>query len=94
MPPWTIDRTVGIQKFKDDRSLKDSEVETIVKWVDAGAPRGNPADMPPFREFPDQTKWTLIPLLGEPDMIIPISEPFVVEANGRSVKEATARSQK
>src|SRR5689334_12964199 len=41
MPPWQIDRTVGIQKFKNDRSLTDDQVETIVRWVDAGAPQGD-----------------------------------------------------
>src|SRR5262245_7047064 len=46
MPPWHIDRSVGIQKFKNDMSLPDEQVETIVRWVDQGAPRGNPADMP------------------------------------------------
>ena len=46
MPPWYIDKTVGIQKFKADRSLSDQEIETIVTWVDAGAPRGDPADLP------------------------------------------------
>ena len=51
MPPWHVDRTVGIQKFKNDLSLPDAEIETIVKWVDAGAPRGNPADMPPAAQF-------------------------------------------
>src|SRR4030095_8238354 len=46
MPPWHIDRNIGIQSFKDDPSLSDEEIATISKWVDAGAPRGNPADMP------------------------------------------------
>src|SRR5947208_3122701 len=49
MPPWTLDKTVGIQRFKADRSLSDEDVSTIVNWVDAGASRGNPADMPPPR---------------------------------------------
>src|SRR5262245_7187624 len=44
MPPWTIDKNVGIQHFKNDRSLKDEDIDTIVRWADAGAPRGNPAD--------------------------------------------------
>src|SRR5215468_1962311 len=43
MPPWFIDKHVGIQKFKNDPSLTDKEVETIVKWVDSGAPKGTPA---------------------------------------------------
>ena len=46
MPPWHIDRTVGIQKFKNDRSLTDEELDTVVRWIDAGAPRGDPKDMP------------------------------------------------
>src|SRR5882724_4510968 len=44
MPPWHIDRTVGIQHFENDRSLTDDELDTIVRWVDAGAPQGNPND--------------------------------------------------
>ena len=46
MPPWHIDKTVGIQEFKNDRSLSDEQIDTIVKWVDAGAPKGDPKDMP------------------------------------------------
>ena len=81
MPPWTLDKTVGIQKFTHDRSLSNAEIATISAWVDQGAPRGNPADMPPPREFTDTSKWTLSGILGPPDFIIPIPEPFVVEPN-------------
>lgn len=81
MPPWTMDKTVGIQSFKHDRSLSNAEIATIAKWVDAGAPGGNMADMPPPREFADNSKWTLASVLGPPDFVIPIPEPFVVEAN-------------
>ena len=38
MPPWHIDKTIGIQKFKNDRSLSDEQIDTIVNWVIAGAP--------------------------------------------------------
>ena len=47
MPPWHIDPAVGIQHFKDDRSLTQKEIDTIVTWVDGGAPKGKPDDMPP-----------------------------------------------
>ena len=40
MPPWYIDRHIGINKFKDDPSLTDAEIATIAKWADAGAPQG------------------------------------------------------
>ncbi|HYR45251.1 MAG TPA: c-type cytochrome, partial [Terriglobia bacterium] len=43
MPPWYVDPNVGIRKFKNDGGLSDQEIATIVKWVDSGAPRGNPA---------------------------------------------------
>ena len=39
MPPWFIDRNIGIRKFKNDISLSDPEIATITNWVDAGAPQ-------------------------------------------------------
>ncbi len=44
MPPWHIDRSVGVQKFKNDMALTDEQVATVVAWVDGGALEGNPAD--------------------------------------------------
>ena len=64
MPPWFVEKDIGIQKFKNDPSLSDDEIATIVKWVNNGAPRGNPADMPPPMNFDDTDKWTI----GEPDL--------------------------
>src|SRR5262245_63322369 len=46
MPPWYIDKNIGITEFKDDRSLSDADIAIISKWVDGGAPMGDPADMP------------------------------------------------
>src|SRR4030081_398353 len=57
MPPWYIDRHIGINKLKDDPSLTEAEIATIVKWVDAGAPAGSPSDMPAPRQFTDVDKW-------------------------------------
>jgi hypothetical protein len=72
MPPWHIDRTVGIQKFKNDRSLSDDQIDTIVRWVDAGAPQGDVKDMPPPKVWPEDQGWNFAPMFGqkEPDMII------------------------
>ena len=47
MPPWFVEKNIGIQRFKGDPSLSDEEIAKIAKWADSGAPRGNPADMPP-----------------------------------------------
>ena len=70
MPPWHIDRTVGIQQFKNDRSLTDEQVDPIVRWVDAGAPMGDPKDMPPPRTWPNEQIWAFAEQFGPPDLII------------------------
>jgi mono/diheme cytochrome c family protein len=66
MPPWFIEKEIGIQKFKDDISLSDAEIEKIARWADGGAPRGNAADMPPARVFVDNSSWQI----GTPDLIV------------------------
>ena len=66
MPPWFIEKDVGIQNFKEDISLSEVEIEAIGAWVDAGAPRGNPADMPPPLVFAAADEWNI----GEPDLIV------------------------
>ena len=53
MPPWYIEKNVGIQHYKNDLSLSDEEIAKIAAWADNGAPRGNPADMPPPLTFAD-----------------------------------------
>ncbi len=76
MPPWYIEKNIGIQHYKNDPSLSDEEVMKIAKWADTGAPRGNMADMPAARVFPDGASWHI----GEPDLIV--SSPEVtVKAN-------------
>src|SRR3989442_5155294 len=57
MPPWFIEKEIGIQSFKDDISLTDAEIAKVVRWVDTGAPRGNPSDQPPSRVFADNASW-------------------------------------
>ena len=76
MPPWYIEKNIGIQHYKNDPSLSDEEVAKIAKWADTGAPRGNPADMPPPRVFQDGASWHA----GEPDLIIESPE-ITVKAN-------------
>jgi hypothetical protein len=71
MPPWHMDRTVGIQKFLNDRSLSDEQVATIVAWVDAGAPAGEAKDAPVAKVWDDSNAWKLKAQgYGEPDMVI------------------------
>ena len=82
MPPWHVDRNIGIQEFKNDVSLSEEEIATIAAWVDAGAPMGHPADAPPPIEWPSGRDWRLESMLGRPPDIIVRSDPFDVPAQG------------
>jgi hypothetical protein len=66
MPPWYVEKTIGIQQFHNDPSLSDEEIALIGTWADHGAPRGNPADMPPAKVYADRTTWAI----GTPDLIV------------------------
>jgi len=74
MPPWGADPQFG--KFKDDRSLTADQIDTIVKWVEAGAPKGRDADLPEVPKF--ATGWSH----GEPDVVIEMPIDFAVPAEG------------
>jgi mono/diheme cytochrome c family protein len=77
MPPWFVEKNIGIQKFKNDPSLTDEEIATIAKWADSGAPKGNASDVPAPLNFDDTDKWTI----GEPDLILK-SKEVTVPASG------------
>jgi hypothetical protein len=79
MPPWHIDKTVGIQSFKNDRSLTDEQIATLVKWVDEGTPLGSAADMPPAPKFPDPNRWHYADQFGPPDLVLR-SKPYDMAA--------------
>ncbi len=70
MPPWHLDKTVGIQKFENDRSLSDEQIATIVRWVDSGSQMGDIKDMPPPKQWPNEDEWQLAKQFGEPDLIL------------------------
>jgi mono/diheme cytochrome c family protein len=74
MPPWGADPRFG--KFKDDQSLTDAQIDTIAKWVDGGAPKGNAGDLPSVPKF--ATGWSH----GEPDVVIEMPVAFDIPAEG------------
>src|SRR5438874_11427566 len=75
MPPWHIDRSVGVQKFKNDMSLSDEQVDTIVRWVDGGAPQGDPKDLPPAKPIDTDNGWKAVrDGFGPPDLVVKSSE--------------------
>jgi len=70
MPPWHIDKTIGIQKFKNDRSLSDEQLDTIMAWIAAGAPKGDAKDMPAAKVWPTDEVWSMTAKYGQPDLIV------------------------
>ena len=66
MPPWFADPKFG--SFANDARLSATEIDTIAKWVDTGAPQGDAKDMPNAPRFTDG--WQL----GEPDLIVELPE--------------------
>jgi mono/diheme cytochrome c family protein len=75
MPPWYADPASSL-KFRNDRRLSQKEIDTIVGWVDAGAPKGDDSDLPALPKFAKGWSW------GEPDLIIPMPVEFEVPAEG------------
>jgi Copper type II ascorbate-dependent monooxygenase, C-terminal domain len=76
MPPWFADPNTSTLKFNNDRRLSQKEIETIVAWVDAGAPKGDDKDLPPMPKY--TPGWTF----GEPDMVIEMPIDFEIPAEG------------
>jgi hypothetical protein len=75
MPPWHIDKSVGIQSFKNDMSLSDEQIDTIMKWVEGGAPQGDPKDLPPAKPPVTTNEWQgVMNGYGPPDLVIKSSE--------------------
>jgi hypothetical protein len=84
MPPWHLDKTVGIQHFANDRSLNDDQIATIVRWVDAGVPMGDAKDMPTPLVWNDDNGWTLAKQFGEPELVLK-SDDYTMPAHGQDV---------
>jgi hypothetical protein len=70
MPPWYVEKNIGIQDYKDDPSLSAHEIAMIAEWADNGAPLGNPSDLPPARAYADASVWSI----GTPDLIVKMEE--------------------
>src|SRR3984957_289925 len=84
MPPWHIDKAIGVQKFKNDISLTDEQIDTVVRWVDGGSPQGDLKDMPAPRQWPPDNEWKAAKELGAPDIVVK-SEPYTMAAHRQDV---------
>ena len=84
MPPYQYDSDKGIQELKNDWRMSQEDIDTVVAWVNAGSPLGNPENLPPPRQYPNKGEWRLGPELGPPDHVI-MSTPWDVPANGQDL---------
>jgi mono/diheme cytochrome c family protein len=75
MPPWKAEP--GFGRFADERRLSDEQIAKIDRWVESGAPEGDPADAPKSPQFVEG--WQT----GEPDMVLKMAEPYTLAAEGR-----------
>lgn len=75
MPPWFASAPKGV--FSNERGLTDAEIDTLVSWVDEGAPAGDLADAPPARQWTDEANdgWEH----GTPDLVVKMPRPYRVE---------------
>jgi hypothetical protein len=77
MPPWKAEP--GFGTFHDERRLTPTQLKTLAAWAKAGAPEGDPADLPPAPQFTDG--WQL----GTPDLVIKMPEAFKISATGKDI---------
>ena len=74
MPPWFAHGSEG--NFKNDRRLAQAEIDTLAAWAKAGAPEGDPKELPRMPEFADG--WNI----GKPDMVFDTGKEFPIPADG------------
>lgn len=77
MPPWHPEEGWG--EFRGDRSLDEAQIALLDRWVEAGAPEGDPEKTPKLPEFPEG--W----YLGEPDLVVEMPEAFEIHAEGKDI---------
>ncbi len=77
MPPWQA--TGGDIPLEGDRRLDADKIKMLRQWVEAGKPEGDPADLPPSKEY--KNGWRM----GEPDLVIRMKEPYDLPADGPDI---------
>lgn len=80
MPPWKPEPGYGA--FKHERRLTELEIATLQQWAENGTPEGESADLPPIPRFVEG--WQL----GKPDMVLSMSKPFTIPAEGNDINRS------
>lgn len=84
MPPYAYDAGIGIQDLEGDWRLTQDDIDTVVAWVNAGSPEGDPDMVPPAPQLNDPNEWNFVSQFGQPDKII-ASESMDIPANGNDL---------
>jgi len=84
MPPYAYDQHIGIQDLLGDWRLAQEDIDTILAWVDQGAPLGNPDIVPPAAEVRSLDEWNFAEEFGQPDLVL-ASEPIDIPAFGNDM---------
>ncbi len=74
MPPWDASPEQN-GHFRNQRTLSQDQIDTLVAWAKAGAPAGDIADAPETKTWSNDGGW----LIGEPDLVLTFDEAFFVE---------------
>jgi hypothetical protein len=74
MPPWFAGPDTG--PWMGDRRLSSEDEQTLLSWIDSGAPEGDEAEAPLAYDYPDGWR------IGEPDLVFQMKAPFDVPAEG------------
>ncbi len=77
MPPWKAEPNFG--RFHDERRLTDAQIDLLRRWAEAGAPRGDAADLPERPTFVEG--WQL----GKPDLVLEMPTEFAIPADGPDI---------
>lgn len=77
MPPWLPEAEPG--EFLGQRRLDPTQLGHLAQWVEEGCAEGDPADLPPLPQ------WTQGWQIGEPDLVLEMPEPYLLEASGEDV---------
>jgi tetratricopeptide (TPR) repeat protein len=77
MPPWNADSDYG--SFLGLHRLSAADLDIIQRWVESGSPEGKSQDLPPAPHW--DSGWQL----GNPDLVVTLSQPYVLPADGPDV---------
>ena len=77
MPPWLPKQGYG--EFVGERRLTNAQIELFARWVEQGAVRGDPSDLPATPEFTEG--WQL----GKPDLVLQMPQAYTLQSEGTDV---------